>query len=265
MSTSDVSPSEMKRLTDISDNELAAMRAGVVPVGEVDAAVATFVRDLGSAFPERSTERLEAGHVAAMLEAAHLATDKGESALQPTSKAHGPAGRVSGLPKSWRERVAMKIRIALATRMAKIALVAIAMVLAFSGVALAGMLPASVQDAVADTVKAVGLDLPGGTDEVDEGTEAEDIDFDDQDDMDVEDQDDVDGDDADEDDGEESDDDDGDDVDDAEDADDSDDADDDSEDADDDDDDESDDDEGDDSDDDSSDSDSDDSDDESDD
>jgi len=167
-----VSPSEMKRLTDISERDLEAMRSGDVPVGDPEMArLAEFVRELGDAFPEPSTVHLEAGHVAAMLEAARLATDKGESALQPTSNAHGPAGQASGLPKSWRERVAMKIGTAFATRTAKIALAAIAMVLAFSGVAVAGVLPAPVQKAVADGAAVVGVNLPGGSDEI----EADDV------------------------------------------------------------------------------------------
>jgi hypothetical protein len=165
MSDYGVSSSEMKRLSNISDGDLDAMRAGHVPHDDPSMeGIARFVRDLGEAFPEPSTADLEDSHVAAMLQAAHLMAENGELVARPASKANGPENQASGLPKPWRETMFGKM---LATNTAKVVAGAIALVLAFSGVAIAGVLPAAVQNKVADAVQNVGIDLPGGSSEVD--------------------------------------------------------------------------------------------------
>jgi len=166
MSGSGVSPSEMRRLGHISDSDLDAIRAGKIPAGDARAeALARLVRDLGDAFPEPCTAELEAQHLAAIMDAVHLMAEKGEPVARPASKAHGSDTQASGLPKSWREGIASQIKGLFATKVAKVVVAAIALVFAFSGIAVAGVLPPHVQDRVADVVAAVGIHIPGGSDE----------------------------------------------------------------------------------------------------
>jgi len=167
MSDYGVSPSEMRRLSNMSDSDLDAMRVGLGPHDDSSMdGIAQFVQDLGEAFPEPSTEDLEDVHVAAMMQVAHLMADNGELVARPASKANGPENQASGLPKPWRETIMTKLRTVFATRAAKVAAGAVALTLAFSGVAVAGVLPAPVQDGVADVVATVGIDLPGGANEI---------------------------------------------------------------------------------------------------
>jgi hypothetical protein len=168
MSDYDVSPSEMRRLGNISDSELDAMRDGHAPNDDQSMqGVARFVQDLGTAFPERSTADLEDAHIAAMMQVVHLMADNGEPVAKPASKASGPEDQASGLPKPWRETIMNRIKTVFATRAAKVTAAAVAMLLALSGVAVAGVLPDPIQHTVADAANAVGINLPGGTDEVD--------------------------------------------------------------------------------------------------
>jgi hypothetical protein len=170
MNDYDVSRSEMRRLGNIDDSDLDAMREGhALNDDPSKAGIARFVRDLGEAFPEPSTADLEDAHVAAMTQVAHLMAEKGELVARPASKAYGPAHQASGLPKPWREAIMSKMKWVFATRAAKVTAVAVAMLLAFSGVAVAGVLPAPVQNKVADAVATIGVDIPGGTDEAQAG------------------------------------------------------------------------------------------------
>ena len=61
----------------------------------------------------------------------------------------------------------LRIKSVFATKAAKVTAATMAMLLAMSGVAIAGVLPASIQDPVADAVQTVGINLPGGADEID--------------------------------------------------------------------------------------------------
>ena len=180
MNNPSVSPSEMRKLTNMCDDDLEAMRAGLVPDDAPQGGgLAQFVRDLGEAFPEPSTAGLEQLHIAAIVDASRLMAENGEPVARPASKAKGPENQVSGLPKPRRQTMLQTV---FATTAAKIAAGSIAVVLTFTGVAVAGVLPDSFQNAVADAAQVVGVDLPGGTDgveDVDLGTpdsEAADID-----------------------------------------------------------------------------------------
>jgi hypothetical protein len=165
MSDYGVSPSEMKRLSNMSDGDLDALRTGHAPDGDPQAdGMAQFVSDLGEAFPEPSTVALEGAHIAAMVQAARLLADKGELVARPASKAYGPDCQASGLPKPWRETMLGRM---LAPKAAKVAAGAVVLTLLFSGVAVAGVLPVPVQNTVADIVQTVGIDLPGGANESD--------------------------------------------------------------------------------------------------
>ncbi|MBI5231417.1 MAG: hypothetical protein HY876_04535 [Coriobacteriales bacterium] len=165
MDLNDVSPYEMSGFDNIGDSDLEALRAGQVPTDDKRLGdLAGFFRDFAEAHPEPSTEQCEASHIALMLDAAHLLADKGDPAAMPASKGDGPETQASGLPKP-REKT-MIDKIVTAPLGAKIAAGAAALMLTFSGVAAAGALPGPVQDATADlAATAVGVDLPGGSDE----------------------------------------------------------------------------------------------------
>jgi hypothetical protein len=163
MRRDNVTPHEMSNFFNISDSELEEISAG--QIGSEDdrlGDVAQFVDDLKGAFPEAPIDHCEAANVAAMMQAAHLMADKGEPVARPASKADGSAEQTSGLPNPGRVPMYKQI---LATRGAKLATITTALLLAFSGVAIAGGLPDPVQDAVANTAEQVGINLPGGDDE----------------------------------------------------------------------------------------------------
>lgn len=145
MSPDDVSPSEMKQFDDISDADFEALRAGAIPgdderLGEI----ARFAQDLNRAFPVSSTEALEGTHVSAMLATSRLMAANGEV--------------VEAQPR----RQPMFTTF-MHSRMAKISAAVAAAMLAFAGVAAAGVLPSPLQNAVADAVAPAGINLPGGT------------------------------------------------------------------------------------------------------
>ena len=120
--------------------------------------VAAFAEDLRMAFPETAVPpaRQEA-HLAAIVQAAGLLADKGESTLGSTSKAHGLHEGASGLPKPRRKPV-------FKTRTAKIGIAAAIGVMSLGGLATAGALPGPVQHTVASMGSAVGIDLPDPND-----------------------------------------------------------------------------------------------------
>lgn len=123
--------------------------AGLAQLAEVLTAV-------GDAYPTPSTEGLEASHLAAMMETAHLLAETGELAARPASNAHGPALQAPGLPKLRRTT----LKDIWTMKGAKIAAISVAAVLALGGTAYAGVLPAPVQKVVASAVRGVGITLP---------------------------------------------------------------------------------------------------------
>jgi hypothetical protein len=153
MSPDDVSPNEMKHFENISDADFEALRAGLIPgdderLGEI----ARFADDLNKAFPASSTDALEGAHLSAMLATSRVMAANGEPAEESQS---GIVPRRQPVFKTF-----------LHSRMAKISAAAVAAMLAFAGVAAAGVLPSPLQNAVANVVAPTGIDLPGGTVEV---------------------------------------------------------------------------------------------------
>ena len=82
-------------------------------------------------------------HVAAMIEAAHLHAEKGDPAVRPVSNADAPARQVSRLPKRRGNDVPSRRSILL-----KVLAPAFALLMLFSGMAIAGVLPTPLQGAV---------------------------------------------------------------------------------------------------------------------
>lgn len=175
MRSHDVSPYEMSRFDDISDTDLEAVLAGRVPGDDERLGdIARFARDLDEAYPLPSTEHCEGAHVAAMLEAAQLVAAKGDPVARPASKADGPVEQASGLPKPRRSRV-MKSLLG-APLWAKITASALVVLMSFTGVAVAGVLPDPVQGVVHDAADAVGIDIPDAVDEAAAPVVGEDVD-----------------------------------------------------------------------------------------
>jgi hypothetical protein len=166
LSFDDVPPYEMDGSTR-SDDGFDPLDGTEGAVGAGDHAL--FVEDLRTAFPETPLpQRVAEDQIAAMVGAIQLLADKGESALEPTSNAHGPDRRASGLPKL--RRITMRKRM-----IAKLA-VAMAMLLSLAGLANAGMLPHQVQGAV-DQV--LGINVNDADDQgEDADDQGEDIDLD---------------------------------------------------------------------------------------
>jgi hypothetical protein len=128
-----------------------------------------FAEDLCSAFPETPVpERMAEDHVAAMIGAIQLLADKGESALEPTSNAHEPAERASGLPKLRRRTMRKRM-------ITRVAAVATAMLLSLGGLAFAGVLPGPWDNQDTNTPSGFESDPPASVDdEADEADEADD-------------------------------------------------------------------------------------------
>lgn len=156
MSFDGVSPSEMRTLRGVSPQDLDRLLSGRVPAGggELDD-LTSFFRDLGHAFPQPRVEALEAEHLTAMMAVAEEIRQ--DQALAPATKQ--PQQSVTS-----RHLFALRRKIAVGSAAA---------LSAFSGMAVAGVLPPPIQTAVADTAGNVGIDLPGGsaTDEPSEGAE----------------------------------------------------------------------------------------------
>ena len=167
MRPDDVSPFEMSRsgASDAFEHILAGRAHS--EQGEAPD-VKRFVDDVKAAFKaEEVPAAVESRHLAAIVEAAHLIAEKGEPAVRPVSKALGPAWQASGLPKRRRDRVTrddVKRRL-LRSPVGKVAAAMVALFTIFSGVALAGALPAPVQEAVANVADTVGIHLPSPADD----------------------------------------------------------------------------------------------------
>ena len=131
---------------------------------------ARFFEDFHEAYPETSTEDHEAAHVVAMLDAAQLLAENGEPVARPASKAHGPENQASGLPKLRRKTMFGKV---FSSRAALVAIGAVVLLIAFSGMAFAGVLPAPIQDSVSHAAEGVNIVLPT-SDEGDVSTIAKD-------------------------------------------------------------------------------------------
>jgi hypothetical protein len=130
----------MKRFPNTDDARIERLFDGRVPADDADLGpVAGFLAEVDRALPEQQTGALEASHVTAMIEAAGIVE---------VDRRPGVSGLGRPAPKTVFAR-----RWAIATAAA-------AALLAFSGAAYAGVLPAPLQHAVATAVQAVGIELP---------------------------------------------------------------------------------------------------------
>lgn len=127
--------------------------AGIHPTGEI----ARFLDDLDAACPEPATGHLEAAHLSSMVAAAHLLAENGDPVARPASNAHGPARQASGLPKL---RRTLMNKLASMTTGVKVAIGASVLVFAFTGVAVAGVLPHAMQHAMSGAAATVGVSIP---------------------------------------------------------------------------------------------------------
>ena len=146
MTFEDVSPSEMRALRGSTPQDIERLLSGRVPAAgpELDD-LTSFLSSLGEAFPEPRVEAVEAKHLTAMMEAAKE-TAASEPATLPTTET--PRSRTSRYISSMKRKVAAA---------------SVAGLTAFSGMAVAGVLPPSVQRGVADAAGHVGIDLPSAT------------------------------------------------------------------------------------------------------
>lgn len=153
---------EMRKFWNISEQDIERIIGGQAPDGdEALEDIAMFFKDLDETYPEVSTESHESAHIHAMIQTAQLLADNGKPVVRPASKAHGPESQVSGLPNLRRN---IMVKVMLASTRVKAAAAGVALVLVFGGTAFAGVLPAPIQDAVADAVKPIGIDLPNPDD-----------------------------------------------------------------------------------------------------
>lgn len=141
----------------MDEREFEARVAGRTSAGDDPSAMSRFLDDFDASCPEAATGHLEAAHLPAMMSAAQLLAENGDPAARPASNAHGPAEQASGLPKL-RRQVMNKLA-GLTTGM-KVAIGAGVLLFAFTGVALAGVLPHEVQHAVSSAAAVVGVSIP---------------------------------------------------------------------------------------------------------
>jgi hypothetical protein len=116
--------------------------------------VQRFVQDLRTAFPEEPIDAAVAeGHLTAMFETARLLGAE----AQPSTGVIAGARPVATTPERRRRLVFGEL---LGSLKARVAAGSIASLTAFSGAAVAGVLPDPVQSFVADVASGMGLDLP---------------------------------------------------------------------------------------------------------
>jgi len=156
VSTCDVSPDEMKRFDDMSDNDVEHLLAGSAPDAKTGLDdIARFFASVARAYPEPSTEAYERTHVDAMLETVRATA---ASRANDGEMVGVTAGRArAGVPRG------LAFRGLLARPGARAAGIALAVLLVFGSTAYAGILPAPLQAVVAQAARAVGITLPDPT------------------------------------------------------------------------------------------------------
>jgi hypothetical protein len=120
-----------------------------------------FSEGLRAAFPTQALPA-EDEHVASMVAAAHLLSDKGDPVATPVSNADAPAAQVSWLPKQRRNRM-QEERNRSKRRVVKVLAPATVFFALLSGVAWAGGLPAPLQQTASHVAGFAGLTLDDGT------------------------------------------------------------------------------------------------------
>jgi hypothetical protein len=133
----------------LEDGELDQLLAGVPPDDESLAGLAAFVVDVRAVSEEPVPESLAGRQVAQAARAVEVSVE----ARQPARQRPGEVLR----PRNRRKVV---LRSSLARLAAKVAAASVALAAMTAGAAAAGVLPAPVQQVVADTAAVVGLELP---------------------------------------------------------------------------------------------------------
>jgi hypothetical protein len=146
------------RFWNIDDQEAERLFAGQEPEdGRLDG-VARFLTELDRACPEAFTDSLEPSHVAAMVQTSKLLAKNGATAEPQEGDAQGSFARTPAPPK-WRSTGVGRNLVA--HRWAAVAVFSLAALLTFGGAAYAGILPASIENAVAGAAQYVGISFPG--------------------------------------------------------------------------------------------------------
>lgn len=148
----------MRRFRDMHEWNIERLFGGTAPAANDSLDdISWFVRDVQSAHPATTVDEATASaHVSAMLDAASLSAENGDPAAKPVSKAHGSASQASGLPKLRRKLVLSNLFASLAAR---VAAGTVAAFTAFSGMAVAGVLPDPAQSVAATLASYIGLDI----------------------------------------------------------------------------------------------------------
>lgn len=148
----------MGHLRGWSDEDLDRLLAGKAPDGDpAGGDLADFIRQVKKASMVAPDRAVADRHLAMIVDAARLVSDKGDPAVRPASKADGPAGQASGLPK-WRRRTVLSTLFA--SLSAKVTAVAFAATAATGGLAATGALPDAAQQAMSDLAARVGISIP---------------------------------------------------------------------------------------------------------
>ena len=136
----------MRTLRGVTTQDIDRLLSGRMPAaGAAMDDLTSFFGDLDQAFPRPQIETLEARHVAAMMDAAAETAVAGSFV---SASAEAQPSKTSRYISSIKRKVVAG---------------SVAGLTAFSGMAVAGVLPPSVQRGVADAAGQVGIDLPGAT------------------------------------------------------------------------------------------------------
>jgi hypothetical protein len=146
----------MKWFANIPDAECDRLLKGQAPDDSGLGDVAEFLADLGSVYPDEPTAPYEAMHVASMLEAVSVLAENGGA-----TEVSATTGREVRPARQGRAPVFARLG---AHKWASATALSVAALLAFSGAAHAGVLPAPIQRATADFVRQVGITIPAPQD-----------------------------------------------------------------------------------------------------
>lgn len=155
----------------IGEDTVEEILAGRVPEGSEHAAhVARFVSDLRTTFVAGSVED---GAVTALVEAGHVAREKGDLPATVASNAHGPAVRQgAGLP-NWKRRSAV-LSTFISSLLGRVAIGAAATTLSVGAAGASNALPQPLQRVVSDAAGELGIDMPSPDDPQVEADDPED-------------------------------------------------------------------------------------------
>lgn len=159
---------EMRRFSDISDQELERLLTGKAPADKQLEDLAEFLGEVRSASVVPPSHAVEQRHLANIVATSQLFVEKGEPGGRPASKAIGPEPQVSGLPKRRRRFVFSSL---LTSLLAKILAASVALAaVGGAGAAATGNLD-DVKTLLTQAAQNVGIEIPEG-EEVSAGADA---------------------------------------------------------------------------------------------